>query len=136
MNYVEKAMANHAKGYNCSQSVACAFCEVLGFDEKTVFCIMEGFGGGMGNLSGICGAVSGAIAAVSMKKSTGCLEKPNSKAGTYKMAGEIVDRFVEMNKSYVCKDLKGIETGEVLRSCNGCIEDAVRLVEELLNRAE
>ena len=32
---VKKALEYHAKGYNCAQSVACAFCDRLGKDEKT-----------------------------------------------------------------------------------------------------
>ena len=32
----------------------------------------------------------------------------------------------------VCKDLKGMETGHPLRSCDGCIEDAAELVEQIL----
>ena len=32
MNRIEKALENHKKGYNCSQSVACAFCDKIGMD--------------------------------------------------------------------------------------------------------
>ena len=32
----------------------------------------------------------------------------------------------------LCKELKGVETGKVLRSCPGCIEDGVELVQEVL----
>lgn len=34
MNRIEKAKENHKNGYNCSQAVACAFCDEVGIDEK------------------------------------------------------------------------------------------------------
>ena len=40
----QKALDNHHKGYNCAQSVACAFAPELGMDEKEIFRRMEGFG--------------------------------------------------------------------------------------------
>lgn len=131
--YVERAEANHKKGYNCSQAVACAFCGELDTDETTLFKMMEGFGGGMGAMQGCCGAVSGAVAAVGMKRSTGCLEQPNSKQATYKLTGELLKRFTEKNGSYVCRELKGDNPEQkVLRSCPGCIEDATRLAYEMM----
>ena len=45
---------------------------------------------------------------------------------------EIERRFKEKNTSVMCKDLKGITTGNVLRSCRGCVEDAAEILEELL----
>ena len=44
--------------------------------------------------------------------------------------------FREKNGSTICKDLKGVETGKVLRSCGGCIEDATALVCQLLGEEE
>ena len=49
MNRVEKALENHKKGYNCSQAVACAFCDKTSFCEADLFRIMEGFGLGGGD---------------------------------------------------------------------------------------
>ena len=40
--------------------------------------------------------------------------------------------FLEKNQSVVCEELKGVETGNVLRSCNGCIKDAVILAGKIL----
>ena len=37
-----------------------------------------------------------------------------------------------MHGTVVCKDLKGIETGKVIRSCDGCIEDAAGIIADLL----
>ena len=53
---VQEALGRHDRGYNCSQSVACTFCDELGFDEETMFRITEGMGLGMGSMDGTCGA--------------------------------------------------------------------------------
>ena len=57
IEYVEKARALRSRGYNCAQAVACAFLDQVEVDEKTLFAIMEGFGGGMGGKQATCGAV-------------------------------------------------------------------------------
>lgn len=132
MNRIEKALENHKKGYNCSQSVACAFCDKIGMDEKVMFQVMEAFGLGGGDTHGTCGAVAGAAAVVGMLNSTGNLDNPDSKQTSYRIAKELNEKFRNMNGSTICKEIKGIETGKVLRSCNGCIEDAAKLVCELI----
>jgi C_GCAxxG_C_C family probable redox protein len=136
MNRVEKAVEFHNKGYNCGQSVACAFSDIAGVDEETLFRITEGMGLGMGCMEGTCGAVSGAVAILGLKNSTANLEKPNSKAATYQLSKRLVQEFKNKNQSLVCKDLKGVETNKVLRSCQGCIEDAVMILDEILKESE
>ena len=133
MTKKEEAIALHDKKYNCAQAVACAFAKEAGVDMETLFKACEGFGLGMGGMCGTCGAVSGAIMLAGFLNSDGALDDPKTKADTYKISKEITKRFEEKNGSLVCKDLKGIETGTVLRSCPGCIEDAVEIVEEVLN---
>ena len=132
MNRVEKALENHKKGYNCSQAVACAFCDKTSFSEADLFRIMEGFGLGGGDMQGTCGAVAGAAAIASLLTSTGNIQAPDSKQKTYQTTKSLAGKFREKNGSTICKELKGAETGKVLRSCDGCIEDAARLVCDLI----
>ena len=132
MNRVEKALENHKKGYNCSQSVACAFCDKTDMSEQDLFRIMEAFGLGGGDMQGTCGAVAGAAALVGLVTSTGNLDTPDSKQKSYQLMKQLSAAFREKNGSTICKDLKGVETGKVLRSCGGCIEDATALVCQLL----
>lgn len=132
MNRIEKALENHKKGYNCSQSVACAFCDKAGMEEKDLFRVMEAFGLGGGDMAGTCGAVAGAQALIGLIHSSAKLEAPDSKQNSYKIAKELNAKFREMNQSTICGELKGAATGTPLRSCNGCIEDAARLVCELI----
>lgn len=133
MNRIEKALQNHKKGYNCSQSVACAFCDEVGIDEKTMFSLTEGFGLGMGDMQGTCGAISGAVIILSLKNSCANPNEPNSKANTYKIIKQLTTRFREKNGSELCHELKGSNNnGKPLRPCSGCIEDAVTILEEIL----
>ncbi len=131
MDRVEKALEFHKKGYNCCQAVACVFAEELGIDEQLMFRVCEGFGAGMGGMQCTCGAVSGAVAAAGMKNSTGNVADC-TKGGTYQLSKAMVNRFREKNGSVICGEIKGLETKKVLRSCDGCIEDAVRIAEEEL----
>ena len=127
-----EAKARHDRGFNCCQAVACTYCDLFGMDEETAFKACEAFGAGMGGMEGTCGAVSGAVFLAGLKNSCGDLEKPVSKGKTYQFSRAITAKFREKNGSLVCRNLKGIETGTPLRSCEGCILDAAALVEELL----
>ena len=129
---VMEAKARHDRGFNCCQAVACTYCDLFGMDEETAFKACEAFGAGMGGMEGTCGAVSGAVFLAGLKNSCGDLEKPVSKGKTYQFSRAITAKCREKNGSLVCRDLKGIETGTPLRSCEGCILDAAALVEELL----
>ncbi len=60
------------------------------------------------------------------------MSNPTTKGSTYRFSKEIVKEFEMKNGSVVCKDLKGLETKTVLRSCDGCIEDATRIAEKVL----
>lgn len=130
-NRVELSINKHKSGYNCCQAVVCSYCDLFGVDEDTAFKAAEGFGAGMGGMQSTCGAVSGAIMLAGFKNSQGT-GNTATKVETYQMSKEIQRRFEEKNGSSICKELKGIGTGKVLRSCPGCIEDAAKIVEEVL----
>ena len=131
MDRKELALQLHHQKFNCAQSVACAFCNVMGYDPQVVFKLSEGFGGGMGTM-GTCGAVSAMAMVIGMKNSDGNLDAPATKAESYKLMREATRMFEEKNKSIICREIKGVDSGEVLRSCDGCIEDAVAILDELL----
>ncbi len=132
MNKKELAIAKHDMKFNCAQAVACAFAKEIGVDEKILFTAAEGFGLGMGGMEGTCGALSGAIMLAGFKNSDGNTTNPGTKAETYKLSKEMVNKFKEKCGSTVCKELKGIETGTVLCSCPDCICKGVEVVQEVL----
>lgn len=129
---IHQALINHQKGYNCAQSVACAFSDCVDLDESALFCITEGLGLGMGGMDGTCGAISAAAVLAGLKNSTGHLEKPDSKGRTYQISKTCISEFKEQNGSVICRELKGVDTQKVLKSCDGCITDAVKIIGETL----
>ncbi len=132
MNRQEKAVENHKKGYNCAQAVACAFCDITGVDEDVLFKMAEAFGGGMGGTKGVCGAVSAMVMIAGLLNSKGIDSLPETnKMTSYKKAGEMIRKFEEMNSTILCSRLKF----EGLRSCDGCIIDAVKIIEEEIKNA-
>lgn len=132
MTKKELAIAKRNNKYNCAQAVACSFSEETGIDEATLFKACEGFGSGMGCLECTCGALSGAILLAGFQNSDGNTESPATKADTYKLTRQMVRLFQEKTGATSCKELKGIETGKVLRSCPDCIMDSVEIVQEVL----
>ena len=56
---VNRAVDNFMQGYGCCQSVLAAFCDLYGMDETLALKVAAGFGGGVGRLRMMCGAVSG-----------------------------------------------------------------------------
>ena len=125
------AIEKHNLGYNCAQSVALTYADLVDMAPEHLFKITEGFGLGGGNMQGTCGAISGAIALIGLLNSCGDLEHPSTKAQTYALGREILERFKAQNGSILCHELKGAGTGKVLRSCPDCIMDACQLFEEL-----
>lgn len=62
----EKAKEYFLQGYNCSQSVAMAFSDLIGMDEAQIARAVCGFGGGIGRMREVCGTISGATFVLSM----------------------------------------------------------------------
>jgi C_GCAxxG_C_C family probable redox protein len=129
---MEEALKKHDKGYNCAQAVSCVFCDKVGIDEETMFRFTEGMGLGMGGMEGTCGAIGAASILSGLKNSSANLESPDSKKISYEMSSQCLSNFKNQNGSVICKDLRGEETGTVLRSCINCITDSVRIIDETL----
>ena len=136
MKSIEERVAEikdkHTSGYNCAQIVLCSYAEELGIDEETLFRISEGFGAGMGGMMQTCGAVTAMFMALGLANSSGDLQACDTKPQTMKKVRELAAEFEKKNGSIVCRELKGIDTGKVLRSCDGCIEDGIRILGEYL----
>lgn len=136
MKSIEERVAEikdkHTRGYNCAQIVLCSYAEELGIDEETLFRISEGFGAGMGGMMQTCGAVTAMFMALGLANSSGDLQACDTKPQTMKKVRELAAEFEKKNGSIVCRELKGIDTGKVLRSCDGCIEDGICILGEYL----
>ncbi len=130
---LEVAQQKRKNGYNCAQAVICSFADRYGVDEDILLKISEGFGGGIAGSKATCGAVTAMVMLTGLENADGNVQKPATKQATYKIAKGLMDQFEEKNKSIICKELKGIETGEVLRSCDGCISDAIEIFSKYID---
>lgn len=63
---VSRAVENFMAGYGCCQSVVAAFADLYGLDETMAKRIAAGFGGGVGRMRMMCGAVSGIVMLVGL----------------------------------------------------------------------
>ncbi|MBQ9624495.1 MAG: C_GCAxxG_C_C family protein [Clostridia bacterium] len=124
MERAEKAVELNKSGYNCCQAVLLAFNDVLCENDETLKKLGAGFGAGMGKLNATCGALCGAQMVLGLSKYDG---KP-----IIKDAGDILKTFTEKCGATNCGDIKGIKTGTPLCSCEGCVRNAVNIIEEKL----
>lgn len=122
----EIAVQKRKQGYNCAQAIACTYADYTGVDEEKLYQATQAFGGGMGTMEGTCGAITGACTVLGMYHGTNRME-------TLKGGRKIMNQFLQQNQSVICKELKGVETGKVLRSCEDCVRDACEILEELIN---
>ncbi|MGN0622023.1 MAG: C-GCAxxG-C-C family protein [Porcipelethomonas sp.] len=106
--YSEKAMALFREGYNCTQSVVGAFEEELELDHDTAMKLASSFGGGMGRLREVCGAVSGMFIVAGLKFGYSDPKDKTLKTEHYRLIQELAEKFREDNPSIVCRELLGI----------------------------
>lgn len=128
---VSKVAENHSKGYNCCQCVLCAYSDLLGIDESVLFRVAEGFGLGMG-MMGTCGAATAMFMAAGLKNSSGNVEEALTKPETMKLVKTMTQEFEKRVGALDCRTIKGVDTGVMLKSCNACIEEGIRIVGETL----
>lgn len=122
-------------GYNCAQAVACTLAPELGADPGAVYRLSEALGAGMGGHNETCGAITGALLMLGQVASGGVEEPGTTKFKTYRLSKALVDGFRDKNGSTNCGELKGIQCDHgMLRSCEGCIEDAVLLACNVIDR--
>lgn len=110
--YGEKAKALFTEGYNCAQAVFAAFSDVTGIDFETSVKLSSGFGGGMGRMREVCGAVSGAFMVYDLVCGYSEPGDMESKKRVYADIRELAERFkAQSGGSIVCRELlAGVET--------------------------
>jgi C_GCAxxG_C_C family probable redox protein len=141
-NPVQTAQDMFTKGFNCSQAVFSAYASQLGIDEETALKLASPFGGGVARQGEVCGAVTGALLALGLKRGNASLE---NKEETYRIADEFVKRFQEGHGTILCRDLIGydISTPAGLQNargqkvftaaCPGFVKDAAELLADFLD---
>lgn len=97
------------EGYNCAQSVALAYADITALDEPTVATITASFGGGMGRLREVCGAVSGMAFLASFISPCPSKDNTEAKKANYALVQEFAEAFRKQNGAIVCRTLLGLD---------------------------
>ena len=100
-----QAKAFFEEGYNCCQSVVLAFAEELGLAPALAARLSSGFGGGMGRLREICGAVSGITFLLGLAEGYSDPKEIEGKQRLYENIQLLANRFREENGSLLCREL-------------------------------
>ena len=131
------------EGYNCSQAVFCAFCDVTGLDIDTAARMSSSFGAGLGRLREVCGAVSGVALVLGIVRGYSDPADYEAKKTHYALIQEFARRFAEANGSIVCHALLGgvaaggapevrTEAFYQKRPCPNLVASAAELLDEML----
>ena len=104
-NRVEKAVELFKSGYNCAQSVVAAYADLFGMDRETALKVSASFGGGMGRMREICGAVSGMFILNGLANGQTDPADKESKALNYAKVQQLAQDFRQANGSIVCREL-------------------------------
>ena len=105
MEHGMKAAELFLNGYNCAQAVAVAFCDVTGLDEKIVAKAVSPFGGGMGRLREVCGAVSGMFFVLGYLYGYDTPGDDVVKKALYAEVQALAGKFRESCGSVVCREI-------------------------------
>lgn len=110
--YAKKAIELFKEGFNCSQSVFLAFEDKYNLDKKIALQISSSFGGGMGRLREVCGAVSGMFMVAGVLYGYDSPTDYKVKTEHYKLIQELAKRYEDINGSIICRNLLGLKEGK------------------------
>ena len=135
---VHQAVENFMQGYGCCQSVVAAFADLYGLSDEMAKRIGAGFGGGVGRMRMMCGAVSGIVVG----------DDREGKSACYKVVQDLLAKSKEQNGSIICAEILGLKghekaqssyvasarTAEYYKSrpCAAKVESAARIFAEYL----
>ena len=105
MSHSERAAKLFCEGYNCSQAVLVAFAEDCGLSEKTAALLSSSFGGGMGRLREVCGAVSGMFMVAGVLYGYSSADNDSEKAEHYRRIQQLAEEFKAVYHTINCGEL-------------------------------
>lgn len=146
--YADKACELFVNDANCAQAVFAAFAGKMGLDEAFALKISSSFGGGMGRLREVCGAVSGMFMVAGALYGYDYNDDEKKKAH-YALIQKLAEGFTAEHGTIICRDLLKL-TAEVpspvpttrnaefykSRPCVRFVETAALLLEELVESKE
>ncbi len=113
---VNRAVDNFMQGYGCCQAVVAAFADIYGLDDTMAKRIAAGFGGGVGRMRMMCGAVSGLVILAGLECGQTEGNDNKGKSECYKIVQELLAKSKEQNGSIICAEILGLDGNEKARS--------------------
>ena len=105
MDHGMKAAELFLGGYNCAQSVVVAFSDLTGLDESFSAKMASSFGGGMGRMREVCGAVSGMLLVAGLLYGYDSPENDKGKKALYTKVQAMAGAFRAAKGSIICREL-------------------------------
>ena len=105
MDHTASAVQAFLDGYNCAQAVAVAFSDLTGLDKDLSARLASPFGGGMGRMREVCGAVSGMLLVAGLLYGYDDPKATTEKRELYAQVQAMAGQFREELGSIVCRDL-------------------------------
>ena len=113
---VSRAVDNFMQGYGCCQAVVAAFADLYGIDDTTAKRIAAGFGGGVGRMRMMCGAVSAIVILVGLDCGQTEGGDREGKSACYRVVQELLAESRRQNGSLICAELLGLNGHEAAHS--------------------
>lgn len=106
-DHSKKAAELFCNGCNCAQAVFSAFAEDCGMDETTALKLSSSFGGGMGRLREVCGAVTGMFMVAGLLSGYTNSDGKEKKDEHYRLIQDLAKEFKAVHSTYICRELLG-----------------------------
>ena len=105
MDHGMKAGELFLGGYNCAQAVVVAYCDLTGLSESFAAKMASSFGGGMGRMREVCGAVSGMLMVAGLLYGYDDPKADAAKKELYKLVQAQAGAFREEVGSIICREI-------------------------------
>lgn len=99
---VQLALKLFHEGYNCSQSVACAWADHYGMDIETMARVAASFGAGIGRMRKTCGAACGMFILAGLEHGASDPHDQDKKSANYKIVQQLAAEFARRNGDLEC----------------------------------
>ena len=105
----ERAYELFLSGCNCAQAVLLAFAPDAGLTEQQALRVASSFGGGIGGMREVCGAVSGMFMAYGLLRGPADPTDRAAKTRNYEILRQLAGKFEAQNGSIICRQLLGLD---------------------------
>ena len=136
------------EGLNCAQAVFAAFSDITGIDEDMSLRLSSSFGGGMGRMREVCGALSGAFLVAGVLWGNYDPTDGAAKKAHYARIQQIAAEFREENGDILCRNILGLKTAGpddptpaartreyyASRSCGDCVASAAAILQRMIDK--